>query len=90
MANADPGNALERDLSVSHWKVAGAFTKADDKPKALDALRQVRCRADSPLPAAHLDAGGGFAKKAEGRTIACHHGVFLGPYQNIGSKESPT
>jgi tetratricopeptide (TPR) repeat protein len=43
LAKADPGNAgWQRDLSVSYAKLAGAFRKAGDKTKALDALRQGR------------------------------------------------
>jgi hypothetical protein len=43
LAKADPGNAgWQRDLSVSHAKLANAFIKADDKAKAIDELRRGR------------------------------------------------
>jgi hypothetical protein len=43
LAKSNPGNALwQHDLSVSYWKLAGAFRKAGDKAMALDALRQGR------------------------------------------------
>jgi hypothetical protein len=43
LAKSDPGNAgWQRDLSVSYSRLAGAFRKAGDKAKTLDALRQGR------------------------------------------------
>src|SRR5262249_2099527 len=43
LAKADPGNAgWQRDLSVSYSMLAGAYWKAGEKPRALDALRNGR------------------------------------------------
>jgi hypothetical protein len=43
LAKADPGNTgWQRDLSLSYAHFAYAFRNADDKAKALDALRQGR------------------------------------------------
>jgi hypothetical protein len=43
LAKADPGDSgWQRDLSVSHAKLASVFTKTGEKAKAIDALRQGR------------------------------------------------
>jgi hypothetical protein len=43
LAQADPGNAgWQRDLSVSHGKLAIVFRKGGETAKALEALRQGR------------------------------------------------
>ena len=43
LAQADPGNAgWQRDLSVSHAKLANVFTKTGERVKAIDALHQGR------------------------------------------------
>ena len=43
LAQADPGNAgWQRDLAVSHAKLASVFRKEGENAKALDALRRGR------------------------------------------------